>query len=111
MNNWFIQLLTDPNSIAHIVLLYSVVICVGVRLGKVKIGGVALGVTFVLFAGIVAGHLFKALVPGVDMAHPYAAPFATIDFIKEFGLILFVYCIGLQVGPGFFPLLEKAVSK
>ena len=67
MNNWFIQLLTDPNSIAHIVLLYSVVICVGVRLGKVKIGGVALGVTFVLFAGIVAGHLFKALVPGVDM--------------------------------------------
>lgn len=107
MNNWFIQLLTDPNSIAHIVLLYSVVICVGVRLGKVKIGGVALGVTFVLFAGIVAGHLFKALVPGVDMTHPYAAPFATIDFIKEFGLILFVYCIGLQVGPGFFASFRK----
>lgn len=52
MNNWFIQLLTDPNSIAHIVLLYSVVICVGVRLGKVKIGGVALGVTFVLLPAL-----------------------------------------------------------
>lgn len=102
MDNWFIQLLTNPTSLAHIVLLYALVISLGVRLGKIKIGGVSLGVTFVLFVGILAGHLFKTFVPGLDSAQPYAAPMATMDFIKEFGLILFVYCIGLQVGPGFF---------
>ena len=54
--NWFENLLFDPDSIAHIVLLYSVVIAAGIFLGKIKVFGISLGVTFVLFAGIVAGH-------------------------------------------------------
>lgn len=93
---WFLHILSDPASIAHLVILYAGVICIGVRLGRVKFGGVALGVTFVLFAGIVAGHIFNQF--GID----HAAQKDTIDFVKELGLILFVYCIGLQVGPSFF---------
>lgn len=93
---WFLSILTNPGSIAHLVIIYAAVICIGVRLGRIKFGGVALGVTFVLFAGIVAGHVFNQF--GID----HAAQKETIDFIKEFGLILFVYCIGLQVGPSFF---------
>ncbi len=99
---WFINLLTNPDSIAHIVVLYAAVICIGVKLGKIKLGGISLGVTFVLFAGIVAGHVFKAAT-GITLA----APHATIEFVKEFGLILFVYCIGLQVGPSFFASFRK----
>lgn len=99
--DWFLKLLIEPSSIAHIVLLYALVICTGVALGRVKIGGIALGSTFVLFVGILAGHLFKAAT-GIT----YAAPIETMEFIKEFGLILFVYCIGLQVGPGFFTSLR-----
>ncbi|MBQ5881011.1 MAG: hypothetical protein IIW61_05320, partial [Bacteroidaceae bacterium] len=56
---WFLNLLKDPASIAHIVVVYAAVISIGVKLGKIKFGGVALGVTFVLFAGIVAGHIFN----------------------------------------------------
>ena len=93
--DWLINLFTDTNSIAHIALLYSLVIAVGVLLGKIKIGGISLGVTFVLFAGIVAGHFGMT------------APAATIHFLQEFGLILFVFCIGLQVGPGFFESFRK----
>jgi len=74
----------------HIALLYAVVISVGVYLGKIKIGGISLGVTFVLFAGIVAGHLH------------FTAPTEIMTFMQDFGLILFVFMIGLQVGPGFF---------
>lgn len=100
--NWFTNLLVDPNSIAHIAVLYALVICCGVALGRIKIGGISLGVTFVLFAGILAGHIFK-----VTTGETYAAPLATINFLKEFGLILFVYCIGLQVGPSFFTSFKK----
>src|SRR5574344_997252 len=89
---WFINILTSPGSIAHLVVLYAIVISLGVKLGKIKFGGVALGVTFVLFMGIVAGHLFNYF-GGID----HAEQKATIDFVKELGLILFVYCIGLQV--------------
>lgn len=98
---WFIQILKDPASIAHIVILYAAVISVGVKLGKIKFGGVALGVTFVLFAGIVAGHIFNQF--GID----HAAQKPVIDFVKELGLILFVYCIGLQVGPSFFATFRQ----
>jgi len=87
--DWLISLFTTTDSVAHIALLYSVVIAVGVLLGKVKIGGISLGVTFVLFAGILAGHL------------GFTGPTATLTFIQDFGLILFVFMIGLQVGPGF----------
>ena len=55
--DWIIYLFTNTESIAHIALLYAVVIAVGILLGKIKIGGISLGVTFVLFAGIVAGHI------------------------------------------------------
>ncbi len=87
---WLINLFTQTDSVAHIVLLYACVIAAGVLLGKMKIGGISLGVTFVLFVGIVAGHI------------GFTAPEATLHFIQEFGLILFVFMIGLQVGPGFF---------
>ena len=100
--DWFINILTNPGSIAHLVILYAAVICIGVKLGQIKFGGVSLGVTFVLFAGILAGHLFFQFA-GID----HAESKNLIDFVKELGLILFVYCIGLQVGPGFFATFKK----
>lgn len=93
--DWFINLFTTQDSVAHIALLYSLVIAVGVLLGKIKIGGISLGVTFVLFAGIVAGHV------------GFTAPTPILTFLQDFGLILFVFCIGLQVGPGFFESFKK----
>ena len=90
-----INLFTNTESVAHISLLYAVVIAVGILLGKIKIGGISLGVTFVLFAGIVAGHI------------GFTAPVNILSFIQDFGLILFVFCIGLQVGPGFFESFKK----
>lgn len=88
--DWLINLFTNNESMAHIALLYAIVIAAGVYLGKIKIGGISLGVTFVLFAGIVAGHI------------GFTAPTSTLTFMQDFGLILFVFMIGLQVGPGFF---------
>lgn len=92
---WLINLFVSPDSVAHIALLYALVIAIGVYLGKIKFGGIALGVTFVLFAGILAGH--------VGMT----APTNILTFIQDFGLILFVFMIGLQVGPGFFESFGK----
>ena len=97
--DWLINLFTNQESVAHIVLLYSIVIAAGVYLGKLKIGGISLGVTFVLFAGIVAGHI------------GFTAPLSTLTFLQDFGLILFVFMIGLQVGPGFFESFGKAGIK
>ena len=93
--DWLINLFTNTESIAHIALLYALVIAVGVYLGKIKIGGISLGVTFVLFAGIVAGHF------------GLTAPLPTLNFVQDFGLILFVFMIGLQVGPGFFSSFKE----
>ncbi len=93
--DWIINLFTNTESVAHIVLLYAIVISVGVLLGKVKIFGVSLGVTFVLFAGIIAGHIH------------FTAPTDILNFAQDLGLILFVFCIGLQVGPGFFESFRK----
>ena len=92
---WFQNLFTVTDSVAHVVLLYSLVIAVGVWLGKIKFGSVSLGVTFVLFAGIVAGHM------------GFTGPTNILTFVQDFGLILFVFCIGLQVGPGFFESFKK----
>jgi putative transport protein len=92
--NWFTELLTG-NSIAHAVLIYAFVIATGVMLGKIKIGGISLGVTFVLFMGILVGHF------GFTVDH------TVMHFIKEFGLILFIFSIGLQVGPSFFTSFKK----
>lgn len=88
--DWIVNLFTQTDSVAHIVLLYAIVISVGVYLGKIKFFGISLGVTFVLFAGIVAGHF------------AFTAPTQILTFMQDFGLILFVFCIGLQVGPSFF---------
>lgn len=93
--DWIINLFTNTESIAHIALLYALVIAVGILLGKIKIGGISLGVTWVLFAGILAGHV------------GFTAPKDTMTFVQDFGLILFVFCIGLQVGPGFFESFKK----
>lgn len=92
---WLINLFTTTDSVAHIAMLYAIVIAVGVLLGKIKIGGISLGVTFVLFAGIVMGHLGQTAPPNV------------LTFVQDFGLILFVFMIGLQVGPGFFESFRK----
>ena len=97
--DWLINLFTNTESVAHIALLYAIVIAVGVYLGKIKIAGISLGVTFVLFAGIVAGHF------------GFTAPTPILTFIQDFGLILFVFMIGLQVGPGFFESFGTAGIK
>ena len=93
--NWLESLLWDPTSVAHIVCLYAFVISVGVLLGKIKVFGVSLGVTFVLFTGILMGHF------------GFTGEIHILHFIREFGLILFVFCIGLQVGPLFFSSFKK----
>lgn len=93
--DWLVNLFTSTDSVAHIVLLYALVISVGIGLGRLKVGGVSLGVTFVLFAGIMAGHFGFTGTPAV------------LTFVQDLGLILFVYCIGLQVGPGFFESFKK----
>lgn len=93
--DWLINFFTTTDSVAHIVLLYAIVIAVGVYLGKIKIGGISIGVTFVLFAGIAAGHI------------GFTAPTNILSFLQEFGLILFVFMIGLQVGPGFLESFRK----
>jgi len=95
---WFINLLTKE-SIAHIILLYSFVIAIGVMLGKIKFFGISLGVTFVLFVGIFVGHF------------GFSVPDEVLHFIREFGLILFIFSIGLQVGPGFFASFKQGGFK
>ena len=85
--------------IAHTVLVLSLVIAIGVMLSKIKIAGISIGVTWILFVGILAGHI------GMTVDHN------TLHFIKEFGLILFVFSIGLQVGPGFFSSFKEGGLK
>ena len=85
--------------VAHSVLILAVVIAIGVTLGKLKIAGVSLGVTWILFIGILFSHLGMSLDQHL------------LHFLKEFGLILFVYSIGLQVGPGFFSSFKKGGVK
>ena len=93
--DWIVNLFSNTESVAHIALLYAIVIAIGVYLGKIKIGGISLGVTFVLFAGILAGHV------------GFTGPKEILTFVQDFGLILFVFMIGLQVGPGFFESFKK----
>ena len=89
--DWLIDLLRPgATSLASTILLYSFVIFAGIFLGKVKILGVSLGVTFVLFVGLLMGHF------------GYLVEADTLHFLREFGLILFIFSIGMQVGPGFF---------
>lgn len=92
--NW-IQELFFGEGVAHSILVLAMVIAVGVSLGKVKIKGISLGVTWILFAGIAFAHFGMRVDDHI------------LHIIKEFGLILFVYSIGLQVGPGFFSSFRK----
>lgn len=93
--DWIKSLLFNTESIAHLLLLYSFVIAVGVMLGKLKFRGVSFGVAFILFTGIVVAHF------------GFTGNLKTIGFIQDFGLILFVYSLGLQVGPSFFTSFRK----
>lgn len=92
--SWFNDLLWG-NGIGHSILLLSFVIATGIQLGKIKLFGISLGITFVLFVGIVMGHF------GFTMNHE------VLHFFEEFGLILFVYSVGMQVGPGFFSSFKE----
>ncbi len=93
----FLQELLWPGntSLAATLVLLSFVIAVGIYLGKIRFWGVSLGVTFVLFVGILMGHFGYEVQPEV------------LKFVREFGLILFIFAIGLQVGPGFFSSFKK----
>ena len=82
------------NPVAYSILLVSLVAVVGLGFASIKIRGVGLGVTGVLFAGLIFGHF------GFHLEHH------TMEFLREFGLILFVFTIGLQIGPGFFASLR-----
>jgi len=94
MFHWLQQLFTEP-SIAQSVIIYGLVIASGIWLGRIRIAGISLRITWVLFAGLIISYT------GVEIEK------STEHFIKEFGLILFVYSIGLQVGPGFWASLKK----
>lgn len=98
--NWLFDLFAG-STIAHALFVYSIVIAIGVILGKVKFLGISLGATFVLFVGILIGHIGNLISPDEAFINHN-----TLKFIQEFGLILFVFSIGLQVGPSFFSTIK-----
>lgn len=91
---WINSIFFEHSALQTIIIL-SLTTAIGISLGKIRIGGISLGVTFVFFMGIVAGHLGISLNP--DM----------LNYAESFGLVLFVYSLGLQVGPGFFSAFRK----
>ena len=86
---WFTNLLFG-SSVAHTILVFAIAIAFGILLGRINFKGISLGVTWILFLAIAMSHFGLRVDP------------ITLHFVKEFGLILFVYSVGLQVGPGFF---------
>lgn len=96
--NWFTELITTPD-FTQAVLVLSLICGAGLAIGKIKIFGISLGATFVFFAGILAGHFGLAVNPDMLIA------------LQNFGLILFIYALGVQVGPGFFGSLKKGGFK
>lgn len=92
--NWLVDLLTG-SSVAHTLLVYCVIIVLGLSLGKIKVKGISLGATFVLFIGLLLGHFNLRIDTDI------------LDFMKNFGLILFIFSVGLQVGPGFFSSFKR----
>ena len=97
--NWFNELFTDQTSFMHAVLILSLISAVGLALGNIKIKGVSLGVTFVFFTGIIAGHFGTAINPEM------------LALAQSFGLILYIYSLGVQVGPGFFSSFKQGGIK
>lgn len=96
--NWFIDIFTEQTYIQAILVL-SLICVAGLLCNKIKFKGVSLGVTFVFFAGIVAGHFGLSVDPRM------------LALAQNFGLVLFVFTLGLQVGPSFFPSLKKGGIK
>src|ERR1700690_209883 len=92
--NWITDLVSGQST-AHTVLILSLVITLGVALGHLKFRGISLGIAGVLFTGLVFGHFHLTVSDEV------------LEFTREFGLILFVYTIGMQVGPAFFASFRK----
>lgn len=95
----WIKELIFGSGVAHSVLLLALVIAMGTALGKVKIAGISLGVTWILFVGIAASHFGLLLNESV------------LNFVKDFGLILFIFSVGIQVGPSFFSSFKKGGLK
>ncbi|MCF7668369.1 MAG: hypothetical protein K9N48_01170, partial [Verrucomicrobia bacterium] len=91
---WLIDLFQNE-SVAHAVLILSLVAATGFLLGSIRVYGISLGVAGVLFSGLIFGHLGFRINPQV------------MEFAREFGLILFVYTIGMQVGPGILASLRR----
>lgn len=91
---WFHSLLTDTNSIAHIALIYAAIITIGLAVGRIKVKGISLGVIGVLFVGLLFAHFGVKINPDV------------LGFTRDFGLIVFIFFVGLQVGPSFFSSLK-----
>ena len=96
--NWLVDIFTQPSYLQSVALL-SIICAVGLAFGQIRFKGVSLGVTLVFFAGIIAGHVCKRLGISVN--------WDMIAVAQNFGLILFVYALGIQVGPGFFSSLKK----
>ena len=92
--NWLTELFTQPSTVQTLLVL-AIIAAAGLALGKIKIYGISLGITFVFFAGILAGHL------GIEVNRDMLA------FAQNTGLVIFVYTLGLQVGPGFFSSFKK----
>lgn len=97
--NWFNELFTDQTSFMHAVLILSLISAVGLSLGHIKIKGISLGVTFVFFTGIIAGHFGTTINPEM------------LALAQSFGLILYIYSLGVQVGPGFFSSFKQGGIK
>ena len=91
----WIEELIFGTGVGHSIMLLSICIVVGILLGKIKVMGISLGITFVLFIGLLCGHFGLTIDNNI------------LHFMKEFGLILFVFSIGMQVGPGFFSSFRK----
>ena len=96
--NWFIDLF-EKQTFTQAIVVLSLICAVGLACNKIKFKGVSLGITFVFFAGILAGHLGFMIDPQM------------LALAQNFGLILFVYALGVQVGPSFFPSLKKGGIK
>ncbi|MCO5045336.1 MAG: putative transporter [Kiritimatiellae bacterium] len=92
--DWLLQLFTG-HSVAHTVIILSLVIALGVAIGHIKVFGISLGIAGVLFSGLLFGHFQLTINEEI------------LEFCREFGLVLFVYTIGMQVGPGFFSSFRK----
>lgn len=92
--NWLIPLVSDSDSIGHVLLVYALVISIGMALGRIKVFGISLGVTFVLFVGLAVSYL------GVSVNA------TTMNFLRDFGLILFVFSLVCRSVQAFLPLLR-----